>query len=172
MATLWVVIAMTSTALIVTGCGMNRRYANGQIHQLPHTNVAVEYVWGQSTGSDVQQAASNAEHPAKQMLSIQYPHPSPKYGQKYAEVTLRREATATDAAVASAISQLVTNPFKRQELTGTDAESDHVLRLTITREDLEFLLRDLVADSYFDREERSGGVSLNVTLGSRTIRKT
>jgi hypothetical protein len=166
-AAVWVIIATIFNA----GCGINRRYANGQIHQLPHTNVSIEYACGSAVSSEIQQSDSTSGHSSKQVLTIHYPHPSPKYGHKYAEVTLQRESDANDIAVASAISQLVTNPFKQQETPSADSANDRVLRLTIPREDLEFLLRDLVADSYFDREQRSGDVKMAVTMGSRTIRK-
>jgi hypothetical protein len=102
-------------------------------------------------------------------LSIVYPHPSPKYGRKYAEVVLQTEPDVNDAAVSNAISQLVANPFKKD--AAAEEVNGNSLRLTITREELEFLLRDLVADSYFDREERNGDVQLSVTLGSRSIQK-
>jgi hypothetical protein len=167
----WVVVASALITILNCGCGINRRYANGQIHQLPHTNISIEYAWGQPGNSEIQQTDSTGGNSGKQMLTIHYPHPSPKYGHKYAAVTLRRESDTSDAAVSSAISQLVTNPFKKQEAEAADSETDHVLRLTIPRDELEFLLRDLVADSYFDREQRSGDVNLIVTLGSRTIRK-
>jgi hypothetical protein len=148
---------------------MNRRYANGQIHQLPHTTVSIEYAWGQDSTVQADTSSAQAAAPAKRM-TVTYPHPSPKYGRKYAEVTVQHESAITDTA-AGAISHLVTNPFKRQDgLEG--AEQDSLLRLIIPREELEFLLRDLVADSYFDREERIGDVNLSVTLGSRTTYKT
>src|SRR5262245_7211907 len=125
---------------------MNRRYANNVIHQLPHNNVFVEYAWVNS--SEIQQAASPAGESGKQILTITYPHPSPKDGRKYAEVILRHEADAADAAATNAIGQLVTNPFKKQELSASGVPNDNTLRLTISREELEFLLRDVVADSY------------------------
>jgi hypothetical protein len=67
----------------------------------------------------------------------------------------------------------VTNPFRQQDAAGSPAGSDDgkVLRTVVNREDLEFLLRDLVADSFFDREQRQGGVDLSVTLGSRSTHK-
>jgi hypothetical protein len=169
-------IWLNSTVLImvsfVAGCGMNRRYANNVIRQLPHSEVAIEYAYTSAGSIEGEQSASPSGDSTRQVLSITYPHPSPKYGRKYAEVLVRPEDEATDDSQSNAVAQLVTNPFKKQEaLAAGFAQRDNALRLTIPREELEFLLRDLVADSYFDREDRSGGVALRVTLGSRTTQK-
>ena len=121
----------------------------------------------------VQQSDSASGDPTKQLLTITYPHPSPKYGRKYAEVTLRNDGAANEEAKSNAVTQLVTNPFKKQDAIAAGATDSYLsLRLTIPREELEFLLRDLVADSYFDREDRSGDVDLKVSLGSRTTSKS
>jgi hypothetical protein len=164
-------IATIVTLMVTAGCGVNRRYANNCIQQLPHTDVSIDYEWSKPA-ADVQQSSSEPAESGKQLLRVVYPHPSPKYGRKYAEVTLRREPSAADAAVANAVGQLVTNPFKKQESLATGNDGDRVQRLPIPREELEFLLRDLIADSYFDREARVGDVRLDVTLGSRSTHKT
>jgi hypothetical protein len=171
-AAVWLTAAALTMVSIVAGCGINRRYANNVIRQLTHSEVAIEYACAGPGSSEVQENDSESVAATQQVLAITYPHPSPKYGRKYAEVILRQEGAATDEAKSNAITQLVTNPFKKQEDQAAGvAESDPALRLTIPREELEFLLRDLVADSYFDRETRSGDVNLRVTLGSRSTDK-
>jgi hypothetical protein len=175
------VAMMTASVLaaIASGCGMNRNYANNQIRQLPHSKVAIEYTVGETavtsasaetTGGESSLLVANTD---KKVLSVTYPHPNPKYARRYAEVTLREVPTAGEETADKLAKQLVTNPFRQREAAnGSDNSKDgSVLRTVVNREDLEFLLRDLVADSFFDREERRGSVDLSVTLGSRTVQK-
>ncbi len=165
-------------AAISSGCGMNRRYANDQIRQLPHSKVAIEYmVSGPAVVPASAEASGNEtgrlpQDTDKKILSITYPHPNPKFARRYAEVTLREAPKAGEDHADKLAKQLVTNPFRQQDAAGAqDDSNDKVLRTVVNREELEFLLRDLVADSYFDRETRQGGVDLSVTLGSRTTHK-
>jgi len=176
-------LAMMATCILAlssAGCGMNRNYANNQIRQLPHSKVAIEYTVGKSpvvpasaeaSGDETNRAT--AQDPGKKSLSIMYPHPNPKYARRYAEVTLRDAPNETDDTADKLAKQLVTNPFRQQDAAGTkgNANDGNVLRTVVNREELEFLLRDLVADSYFDREQRQGDVDLSVSLGSRTMQK-
>jgi hypothetical protein len=166
----WSSAAAIILVFCLAGCGMNRRYANNVIRQLPHSDVTIEYSCTKAPNAE---AGDNATTPvAKQVLTIVYPHPSPKYDRKYAEVTLRHDDGTNDESKSIAVAQLVTNPFKKQEMLAAGAETDDTMRLAIPREELEFLLRDLVADSYFDREQRNGNVNLEVSLGSRTTSKS
>jgi hypothetical protein len=162
------------------GCGMNRNYANNQIRQLPHSKVAIEYTVGKSpvvaasaedSGDDVTRPASLETD--KKILTVTYPHPNPKYARRYAEVTLRDVPEVGEDNADKLAKQLVTNPFRQQDAAGAKATTNDgtVLRTVVNREELEFLLRDLVADSFFDREVRQGGVDLSVSLGSRTSQK-
>ena len=89
-------VPMTAALILIavsSGCGMNRRYANDQIRQLPHSKVAIEYAVSEpavrpasaeSSGGETSQPAQDAD---KKILSITYPHPNPKYARRYAEVT-------------------------------------------------------------------------------------
>lgn len=169
--TTWATMAVLASALLSAGCGMNRRYANREIHQLAHSNVEIQYSWHDSGGE--QQASMPPSDSGPQTISIIYPHPSPKYGRKYAEVTLRHGAEKDESEAAKVVNQLVTNPFKQQEAKAAkdQPKNDGAIRLIIAREELEFLLRDLVADSFFDREARTGGVNVSVKLDSRTTHK-
>lgn len=173
-------MAVLAVAAISAGCGMNRNYANNQIRQLPHSKVAIEYTVSKTAVVPASAEASGNEtnRPAvqetdKKILAITYPHPNPKYARRYAEVTLRDVPTQGEDAADKLAKQLVTNPFRQQDAAGVPDNSNdgNVLRTVVNREDLEFLLRDLVADSFFDRESRQGGVDLSVTLGSRTTQK-
>lgn len=166
-------------AAIASGCGMNRNYANNQIRQLPHSKVAIEYTVSEpavttasaeSTGDAPIPPPANTD---KKILAITYPHPNPKYARRYAEVTLRDAPKAGEEKADKLAKQLVTNPFRQRDAASASdaAKDDNVLRTAVNREDLEFLLRDLVADSFFDREQRQGDVDLRVTLGSRTVQK-
>lgn len=175
-------LAMMAALLVAataSGCGMNRNYANNQIRQLPHSKVAIEYTVSEPavTPASAEAFGDESSRPVpdsdKKILSITYPHPNPKYARRYAEVTLREAPKQREDTADKLAKQLVTNPFRQQDAAGSSAGSDdgQVLRTVVNREDLEFLLRDLVADSFFDREQRQGGVDLSVTLGSRTTRK-
>ena len=177
-ATLALMVVLVLAA-ISSGCGMNRNYANNQIRQLPHSKVAIEYTVSEPavTPAGAESSGDESSRPAqdsdKKILSITYPHPNPKYARRYAEVTLRESPKAGEDTADKLAKQLVTNPFRQQDAASAanSAIDGKVLRLVVNREELEFLLRDLVADSYFDREERQGGVNLSVTLGSRTTEK-
>ena len=166
-------------AVTSAGCGMNRNYANNQIRQLPHSKVAIGYTVSEPAVMPASAEASGDEssRPAhdsdKKILSITYPHPNPKYARRYAEVTLREAPKQSEDTADKLAKQLVTNPFRQQDAAGAqgNANDGKVLRTVVNREELEFLLRDLVADSFFDREDRQGGVDLSVTLGSRTAQK-
>jgi hypothetical protein len=103
-------------------------------------------------------------------LSIVYPHPNPKYGRHYAEVEVRHLPKEGEEAEDRLAKQLVSNPFRMQEAQAA-TDDGTTLRSVVKQEELEFLLRDLVADSYFDREVREGDVQLSVKLGGRTTRK-
>ncbi len=159
-------------ASLATGCGINRRYANNVIHQLPHSSVHIEYAWTTSPDSAMQ-ASLPAVGTGTHTLSVVYPHPNENFGRKYAQVTLRTEPSVKEASANRAIAQLITNPFREHEAAALREEpkEPHTLRIAVTREDMEFLLRDLVADSFFDREERDGGVDLTATLDSRSVQK-
>jgi hypothetical protein len=173
-------MAVLVLAAMSCGCGMNRNYANNQIRQLPHSKVSIEYAvsdraivpaGAEASGDETNRPA--AQETDTKILSITYPHPNPKYARRYAEVTLREPPKQGEDAADKLAKQLVTNPFRQQDSAAvSDSSNDgKVLRTVVNREDLEFLLRDLVADSYFDRESRQGGVDLSVTLGSRTTQK-
>ena len=175
-------LAMTAAFILAAtsaGCGMNRRYANDQIRQLTHSKVAIDYTvsgpaivpaGAETSGEESHRPAQNTD---KKILSITYPHPNPKFARRYAEVTLRDAPKQGEDAADKLAKQLVTNPFRQQDAAAAHgkADDDKVLRSAVNREELEFLLRDLVADSFFDREQHQGGADLSVTLGSRTTQK-
>ena len=177
---------MTRVAVVVAvlaasslGCGINRRYANGVIQQLPHSEVNVVYKWTDAPAVALTTAATGESPPAasERTLSIVYPHPNPKYGRRCADVTLRYGPEHGDDAQSGAIKHLVTNPFRQQnDPVGAASSSDpSTMHLLLNREELEFLLRDLVADGFFepgDRKQTKDGVDLAVTLGSRSTTKS
>jgi hypothetical protein len=168
-----VLLALLVTSLV--GCGMNRRYANGVIQQLPHSDVNIVYKWSDAPASPAGTTGDPASA-SERSITVVYPHPNPKYGRRVADVTLHH-GPAHDDAESSAIKQLVTNPFRQQnDPAGASADADpRTMHLLLTREELEFLLRDLVADGFFERGERESAkdrVELTVTLDSRTTTKS
>ena len=149
---------MLLALLIVAGCAVNRRYANDQIRGLPHSRVDIVY---EVKGEQIATAGSESNgDPVRvrfagepRRLSIVYPHPNPKYGRRYAEVVVRRLPREGEETADKLAKQLVTNPFRLQE-SRHEGEAGTTLRSVLKREELEFLLRDVVADSFFDRGER------------------
>ena len=174
-AALTMALSLASTA----GCGINRRYANDSIRQLPHSQIAIEY---SVASSEVRQTSAElapdgtrvaASSAGRQTLSILYPHPDSKLGRNYAEVTLRNGLGADGSSGKPSPRRLVPIPFASgaRRSGGSESPDGDVIRTVVKREELEFLLRDLVADGFFDREQRQGGVDMHVTLGSRTTKK-
>ena len=162
------------------GCGINRRYANDTIRQLMHSDIAIQYATDQSgvrvagAGTAPVGGPASDSSGVKKTLSIVFPHPNPKLGRNYAEVIVR-DGSGTDSAPAERPrGRLASNLLRKKDpSTGTgNSPDDGVIRTTVRRDELEFLLRDLVSDGFFEREQRSGDVHLQVTLGSRSTQKT
>lgn len=138
------------------GCGVNRRYANDTIQQLNFRDVRIDY----KLSSEV--IPASADHSAAPVhLAIVYPHPSPSLGSKYARAMLIERAAPAGRfqAIQAAFSDKV-------------SDGEPLIEQAITRQELEFLLEDLVADGFFDRGTRTGGVALNVRIGSRAANKS
>jgi len=164
--------------LTASGCGMNRRYANNQIRQLPFSSASIAY-----TSVDPGIVAASGEQPSEatnalaaktQKLVITYPHPSPRLGRKYAEVVLQVEAARAEPAPERTVRDLLPASLRRGEVANDKAAAaaPTEFRAAITYDEFTFLTHDLVADGFFERGERSGGVDVSVTLGSRTTSKT
>ncbi len=175
MTVLAVAAALAASAAV--GCGINRRYANGVIQQLPHEEVAVAYTWIDSSDSAFRQNSLPPAGSGQRRLTVTYPHPNTKYGRKFADVALEISPDTASDSADSAVAQLVTNPFRQQDQSksGGSASDPNKLHLLLNREELEFLLRDLVADGYFEmgqRKQPKDGVEIDVTLGSRSTSKS
>ena len=178
--TTWHTVLMIALSLATSaGCGINRRYANDSIRQLPHSHIAIEYT---TPGTEVRLAGGvvapdgtpiPAPSAGRQTLSIVYPHPNPKQGRNYAEVTLRNGSPDGHSSPEPEAHRLVPNPIAKWKGRADRGNSQDgaVIRSVVKREELEFLLRDLVADGFFDREQRQGGTEMQVTLGSRSTKK-
>jgi hypothetical protein len=162
------------------GCGINRRYANDTIRQLPHAEVAIQYTTDESSvrpaGADVAPGGGSVSDvtAGKQTLSIVYPHPNPKLGRTCAEVTVRNGSGADSAVAERPRGRLASKLLRKKDRSAGAGNSpdDGVIRTALRRDELEFLVRDLVSDGFFEREQRSGDVHLQVTLGSRSTQKT
>jgi hypothetical protein len=176
---LGVALALAILGLTTSGCGMNRRYANNQIRQLPFSNAAITYtavdpgIVAASGGQSNAVAASLG--PKTQELIVTYPHPSPRLARKYAEVILKVTPTNSGQPPDRTVTDLLPAALRRDD--GANHESGahgtpHEYRAAITYDEFVFLTNDLVADGFFERGERSGGVDVSVTLGSRTTSKT
>jgi hypothetical protein len=164
--------------LTTSGCGMNRRYANNQIRQLPFSAGTIAYTSvdpGIVTASGEQPSEATDALAAKtQKLVITYPHPSPRLGRKYAEVVLQVEPARAEPAPDRTVRDLLPASLRRadaaNETAATAAPTEY--RAAITYDEFTFLTHDLVADGFFERGERAGGVDVSVTLGPRTTSKT
>jgi hypothetical protein len=174
----WLVgLVLVTVCVLGGGCGVNRRYANNAIQQMAHSSATIQYELSDPgvalTGGE-SDAQSGSASRGVQKLSIVYPHPSERLGHKYAEVTLRAEAGSESGTADTVVKHLVTNPFR--DAAGSDAGDgsphESVLTMAIPKQEMDSLLRDIVADGFFDRGERQGGVDLNVSLGSRSARKS
>lgn len=174
-ATFLITFALTAAA----GCAVNRRYANEKIAALPHAKVELQYTFQDGAVATVaatgDTASSNpASDSPRRVLLVEYPHTNPRFGQNYAEVTVRNVEAPPDSKAEQVAKQVKNAPLKQigypdPDLQPTDGK---MLRLALRREEFEHLMRSLVADGFFDYGEREGGVSIHVTLDNRKVDKS
>jgi hypothetical protein len=155
---------------LTSGCAMNRRYVHDSVRQIAHRNVTIQYTV-EAMATTPTETEPEPIATGRREMELVYPHPSPRYGRNFAQVTVRNAADAADQA--SSVWDRVRHPVRQAFHAQIERETaEGNVTIAVPREDVELLLQDLIADGLFDRGERLGnGVRLAVAIGSRSVDK-
>lgn len=158
--------------VLQSGCAINRRYVHDAARHVSTREVNIQYSVGTNRVNEVS-TADWTPGAASRELSLVYPHPSPRFGNGYAQVTVRELAALGTERPASLLGR-IRHPRREtdvESLTG-DSRVGTAVTLALPRDELELLLQDLIADGLFDRGVRTGyGVQVAVQIDGRSVEK-